>query len=330
MPYLTWVCTPTSRVSCMTSAPLGPHWPWPKHAMNPRILQIASRLRNHFLGSASSTDISIFLCGGASGAEQEVRRILGADLVSVKSPYRYSVFYPEDMFVELILGHQKLDLLKLENLLARSVSAVVILLQSPGTIAELGAFSNHEQLKNKLVVVVEPRYKKSQSFIGTGPIRHLTKETTSRVLFLEMCKSNMDELSKRVAESVRAVSGTHPPMRDLRNPIASYEFYLALLYVLDRIPRWAFSVIAQELESGDPDSAKIAAEAVANGLINKGDAVLVSENVAISRKGVVTLQTGARSGRRLATNMGVLSELRILALNGMLRRRYQRFWGKAA
>lgn len=300
--------------------------------MNPRVLKIASQLREQFLGPTATSDISIFLCGGgaAGGTEHTLRRKLGAALAALKSKYRYSIFYPEDMFVELVLGHQKQDLLTLENLLARSVSAVTILLHSPGTFTELGAFSNHELLKEKLVVVVDPKHMKSQSFINTGPIRHLIKGTSSRVLYLKMDESNLDALVKGVAEASRAVASVHPPSRDLTNPIVCYELYLALLYVLDPVPRKAFALVAGALQPDSDELARISAETVVNGMINNGDALLVSQNVVISKKGVEMLYAGAGSARRLSSLKGFLSDLRISALNGQLRKRYKRFWGEAA
>jgi hypothetical protein len=298
--------------------------------MNPRVIEIASQLREQFLGPSATPDISIFLCGGAGGTEHELRRKLGASLTGLKSKYRYSIFYPEDMFVELVLGHQKQDLLTLENLLARSVSAVTILLHSPGTFTELGAFSNHSLLKDKLIVVMDPKHMKSQSFINTGPIRHLLKETSSRVLFLKMDVSNLDPLVKGVAEASRAIASAHPPSRDLTNPIACYELYLALLYVLDPVPRKAFALIASALEPDAENLARISAETVVNGMINNGDALLVSQNVIISKKGVETLYAETGTARRLASLKGFLSGLRISALNGQLRKRYKTFWGKAA
>ena len=109
--------------------------------MNQRIVEIATNLKNFYLESFLKKDnVSIFLCGGSSPTDEKFRRELGTTISTTKSKYRYSVFFPEDMFVELILGHQGVDLLTLENLLAESVSAVTILVQSPGTIAELGAF----------------------------------------------------------------------------------------------------------------------------------------------------------------------------------------------
>jgi hypothetical protein len=298
--------------------------------MNPRVVAIASQLRDQILGPAATSDISIFLCGGAGGTQDQLRKNLGASLSALKSKYRYSVFYPEDMFVELVLGHQKQDLLTLENLLAKSVSVVTILLQSPGTFTELGAFSNHELLKDKLVVVVDPKHMKAQSFINTGPIRHLLKETSSRVLFLKMDMPNLDPLVKAVAEASRAVASTHPPSRDLTNPIVCYELYLALVYVLDPVPRKAFALVAGALQPNAERLARISAETVVNGMINKGDALLVSQNVIISDKGVETLYAGAGSAKRLASLKGLLSDLRISALNGQLRKRYKSFWGEAA
>jgi hypothetical protein len=297
--------------------------------MNPRVIEIASTLRDQYLGPLTTSDISIFLCGGAGNNEVGLRRKLGTALAALKSKYRYSTFYPEDMFVELVLGHQKLDLLTLENLLAKSVSSVVILLHSAGTLTELGAFSNHGQLKDKLVVVMDPKYKKSNSFISTGPIRLLQKSTSSQVLFIKMDEVNLDQLVKGVSEACRAIASAHPPVRDLTNAIACYGLYLALLYVLDPVPRWAFSHIASTLEPGAVEEARLCAETVVNGLINKGDALLVSQNVTISRKGVETLFADAGTARRLANLKGVLSNLRILALNGQLRRRYNRFWEEA-
>ena len=203
--------------------------------MNQRIVEIATNLKNFYLESFLKKDnVSIFLCGGSSPTDEKFRRELGTTISTTKSKYRYSVFFLEDMFVELILGHQGVDLLTLENLLAESVSAVTILVQSPGTIAELGAFSNHPRLKNKLVVVMDPRYQKSQSFINTGCVRHLQKETSSRVIHQRIQNTNLENLSKAIVLAAREIGMLHPPTTDLTNPISCYEFYLALYIRLIR------------------------------------------------------------------------------------------------
>ena len=118
--------------------------------MKVRIPKLALELKEYFESELQSADeIPIFLCGGSSSEHKRLRAKLGKQISHIISKYTYSVHYPEDMFIELIAGHHGKDLLTLENVLANSVHCVVILLQSPGTFAELGAFSNHNELCNK-------------------------------------------------------------------------------------------------------------------------------------------------------------------------------------
>jgi hypothetical protein len=275
-------------------------------------------------------DVSIFLCGGASPTESDFRRALGSAVSATRSKYRYSVYYPEDLFVELILGHQRQDLLTLENLLAASVSAVVILLQSPGTFAELGAFSNHPRLKDKLLVVIDPHFQRSQSFINTGPLRHLRRQTESKVIFHRMQDSDISSLSKSVIQASREIGVASPPTRDIANPIAAQEFYLALVMTLDPVPRSALLWLARTLHSTSPDLAQTAAETVLNALVNQGNAILVSGTLRVTEKGVATLFAGARTSTRKSQLRSFLSQQRTEALNVMLRGRRSRLWGEAA
>ncbi len=299
--------------------------------INPQVIKLATSLRDYFLGSFDKGgDLSIFLCGGASQSESQFRRNLGSEISATKSKYRYSVYYPEDMFVELILGHQRHDLLMLENLLAESVSAVVILPQSPGTFAELGAFSNHPKLKDRLIVVIDPHYEKSQSFIKKGPVRHLQKETKSAVIYHRMNTSDIASLSKVIVKNTREIANLSPPTVDLTNPIASQEFYLALVLTLDPIPREAILKIAGLLHPCSPDIAQTAAETVLNSLVNQGNALLVSGTLHISNKGIESLFAGTRTGKRKSQLQSLLFDLRTEALNVMLRKRRHRLWGEAA
>jgi hypothetical protein len=159
-------------------------------AMDFKIIEIAQKLRKKYLDeSGEQNQISIFLCGGKK--EEGFRRKLGKEIARKVSKYVYTVHFPEDMFIELIQGHEKQDLLSLENLLADSVNAIVILLQSPGTFTELGAFSNYLKLQDKLIVNVAPKYARANSFINYGPIRYLKNNTKSKILYNEMAENNI-------------------------------------------------------------------------------------------------------------------------------------------
>jgi len=71
------------------------------------------------------------------------------------------------------------NLVDLELELAAICSLVVIILESPGSIAELGAFSQLSELREKLLVIKSSTFneeKNKNSFISLGILRHL-KET---------------------------------------------------------------------------------------------------------------------------------------------------------
>lgn len=194
--------------------------------INSKVLHISNSLKIAFLDSLQTENlVSIFLCGGNSIAESTFRRHLGHNISKIHSKYEYSVYYPEDMFIELILGHQRKDLLSLEELLAKGVHCVVILLQSPGTFTELGAFTNYPDLKDKLVVVIDPTYKSKRSFIALGPIRYLQHQTMSKVIYSDMNEQNLDNLTKQISEASREIAKHSTPSNDLSNPITSQKFF---------------------------------------------------------------------------------------------------------
>jgi len=148
-----------------------------------KTVDLVQRLKQHHLEELQNPNaISIFLCGGNTHDQNILRKELGNRISHIASKYLYTVHYPEDMFTELIAGHHGKDLLTLETILANSVKCVVILLQSPGTFTELGAFANHPILCNKLVVVIDEKHKGNRSFISLGPVRHLKNSTTSKVI----------------------------------------------------------------------------------------------------------------------------------------------------
>lgn len=68
------------------------------------------------------------------------------------------------------------DLLLFEKDLGYLTSAVLVFLESPGSIAELGAFSQIDSLSKRLIVVVTGDHHPKRSFISLGPIRSI-KET---------------------------------------------------------------------------------------------------------------------------------------------------------
>ena len=300
--------------------------------MHRKIIEIANKLNTQFLDKSQNlNEISIFLCGGSGKEEEKFRRKAGDKIcaTSKRSPYKYSVYYPEDMFIELILGYQKQDLLTLENLLADSASAVVILLQSPGTFTELGAFTNYKELSNKLIVIIDPRFARKRSFINLGPVRFLRTKTKSKVLFIPMNNSNLNKLVERITENTRDVAKHSLPIRDLTNPIFAYRFYLALIYIFEPIPKNAILAILRSLATNEERNIVTVAEIVINSLINERKVSLSSKNLSTTSKGADDLIYGGNTKKRAHFVLEFLTELRLEALNLIYRKNYGRIWGEA-
>jgi hypothetical protein len=84
------------------------------------------------------------------------------------------------------------DLLLFEKDLGYLTSAVIIFLESYGSIAELGAFSQINSLSEKLLVVVADNHHPKKSFISLGPIRNIefTKKYQNSVCVIPSGKPN--------------------------------------------------------------------------------------------------------------------------------------------
>lgn len=65
------------------------------------------------------------------------------------------------------------DLLSFEEELSQLASVTIIILESPGAIAELGAFCVNEKINKNLVIVLSEDHHKSKSFITLGPLRKI-------------------------------------------------------------------------------------------------------------------------------------------------------------
>jgi hypothetical protein len=74
------------------------------------------------------------------------------------------------------------DLLTFERYLATFCSAIVIILESPGAIAEFGAFILLNEAVDKLYAVINSSHYNSPSFIRKGPIEYLQQRQEKQVI----------------------------------------------------------------------------------------------------------------------------------------------------
>jgi hypothetical protein len=116
----------------------------------------------------------VFLCGGMNS---HARDSLNAYLHKYRPDL--PVFYAEKVWNE-IATTTELNALEMEAYLAALADILIIVVESPGTFAELGAFSLSDDLRKKLLPVLDIRFKNELSFLETGPVRWVNGDSEFR------------------------------------------------------------------------------------------------------------------------------------------------------
>jgi DNA-binding transcriptional ArsR family regulator len=140
---------------------------------DPRTDFIESVLLNE--SSLLPFDGFIFLCGGKVDASQNlpasVRDALRREIAKhehLESRVRLAEDYKDWSFDSFYT-----DLLEFESHIAQLSAAIVLMLEAPGALAELGLFSALGHFQSKLIVFVSNHHYAESSFIRLGPIKFL-------------------------------------------------------------------------------------------------------------------------------------------------------------
>ena len=110
------------------------------------------------------------------------------------------VFQADDVWARI--ASTNLNALQMEAYLADLADAVIVIVESPGTFAELGAFSNSDALRRKLLPILDVHHEASASFINTGPVRWTDADSIfAPALFvrLESILSASEQILERLA-----------------------------------------------------------------------------------------------------------------------------------
>lgn len=165
---------------------------------NPTYARLRDRLIKGFQGRVlefRNIKKLIFLCGGANSKS---RYYLSRYIE--KHHHKFLTFYADDVW-KILSEREDLNALQMEDKLAQLSDAVIIVAESPGTFTELGAFSLSDKLRKKVLPILDKKYKDEDSFINTGPIRWVNKDSkfkptiyTDLISILQSAK----ELDKRL------------------------------------------------------------------------------------------------------------------------------------
>lgn len=198
-------------------------------------MKLSYKIRDSFYKPVNVFKTSIFLCGAQLNQTGKVRYKIAEAFNDWMYSYNYDVIFPEDIFEELLFTSRGRDLLSLENMLAESIDVIIIIPESPGSFAELGAFANDEKLREKIICLIDQKYKKDKSFINQGPVRLIKNVNKHSVIFIDP-----DFIEKNIAEihsSIRRIKKTSIKSTEKISLLQLDNFLLPTIFLFEPVTK---------------------------------------------------------------------------------------------
>jgi len=197
--------------------------------------KLSTKIRENIFKPVNTYKTTFILCGADITQKDKMRYKFSQALGGWWYSYQYDIFYPEDIFEELLYSSKTKDLLSLENLLADSVDAVVIIPESPGSFAELGAFANDEKLRNKLICIIDKKYKKDKSFINQGPLKLVKKANKHGLIFID--PDDIEKEVENLCTSLKKMKKSSSKVSDKITLLQLGNFLLPTIYLLEPVSK---------------------------------------------------------------------------------------------
>ena len=127
--------------------------------------------------------IGCFLCGAGVGTEGYSTRESLRNFLT--NECKVDVVFGEDLpeRIKFPRSQRKLDLQTMESEYAKSVDLTILMLDSPGAIAELGSFCMIPRIRCHLYVLIPDRFHRTESYIARGPLDLLARMHSLSVIY---------------------------------------------------------------------------------------------------------------------------------------------------
>lgn len=242
--------------------------------------RISDKIKDKIYKPAFSFKTTLFLCGADITQKDKIRYKIANAL---KWEYWYDIIYPEDIFDELLYSSKTKDLLSLEGLLADSVDAIVLIPESPGSFAELGAFANDEKLRKKLICIVDKKYKKDKSFINQGPLKLVKNANPSGLIFIDTNDIN-NEIDK-LNSSLRKMKKVSVKSNEKISLLQLENFLLPSIYLLEPVSKNTIVKLVASASQDEKNAFQTSTTALTI-LIKKKQIQLTNEGYKLTRLGL--------------------------------------------
>lgn len=197
--------------------------------------KIALKIKEDFFKPVNTYKTTVFVCGGDINKSDTTRAKVALFLSDLVGKVYYDLIYPEAIFDELLYSYQGKDLLSLENMLANSVDVILIIPESPGSLAELGAFANTKELLNKIICLVDFKYRKQRSFIVKGPIKLIRQANKHAVIYIDPLNIRKD--MQKIKNSIKRIKNNSSKDKEKIGLLQLDNFLLPIIYLLEPVPK---------------------------------------------------------------------------------------------
>ena len=97
----------------------------------------------------------------------------------------------------------------------------------------MGAFANDEKLRNKLICLVDNKYKKDKSFINKGPLKLVKNANKHGLIFID--PSKIDREIEKISTALKLMKKTSSKVKDKITLLQTDTFLLPTIYLLEPV-----------------------------------------------------------------------------------------------
>lgn len=285
---------------------------------------IGKAIAEGFTKNLEVSTVTVVLAGGSAVPGKSIRSSVRKELKGYRYVRGFDVLYPEELFVELLSRKSGRDLLTLESTLAESAHAIIIIVESPGSIAELGAFVNSEALPPKLIAVVDKKHRNDKSFIMLGPVAQLRDARREAVIIHDFKRKDIPKLTEDIRRVVRLIIKDTQVDDSLKNPIRAQYFLLASVFVAEPTDLRTLTGLLAATGECDTHNVAVVARTALNILMRQRDITMEANRYLITPKGLERLRDIIKNTKRGRQIVPLLDKCRVDILNATLRKSSRR------
>lgn len=239
-----------SLVAALRFAPR-PNGPMPRH-----LRSCLSKVKSYLSGLVADlfNDLNVeklriarpskelFLCGGIISSDSKSRPQSVRDYI-YRLNHRISSLNAKLILAEaanrIYRDTHYHDLISFEEDIAKLVALIVVVAESPGSLAELGAFASISNIRDKLVLLVRQKHAEDESFIRYGPIERLRNGGSGLVGFFPWNVNSVGlpvvkTLSPHKAEIIRFINDhlAKTPATELISNIGDTKYFFIIYWIV--------------------------------------------------------------------------------------------------